>query len=129
MDSSCPPGESNWSNALVVPAFLYQPTIIDRSVTSSNANSEWIYPKGDPFWMLRFAPKKTETWQYKIRVQDDSNYPSWVESSARSFSAGSARDNIHGFVQVSTRDPRYFEFTDGKVEVADYNVWLQNITS
>ena len=35
-----PPGESNWSNAMIVPAFLFQPVIIDRSVTSSNANSE-----------------------------------------------------------------------------------------
>jgi len=108
-----PPGESNWSNAVVIPAFLYQPTIIDRSATSDNANSEWIYPKGDPYWMLRFAPKITGTWKYKIRAQDSSNYPNWTESSVKSFGTTNARSGVHGFVQVSTRDPRYFEFSDG----------------
>jgi hypothetical protein len=108
-----PPGENSWAKAVVIPAFLYQPTVIDRSVTSDNANSEWIYPKGDAYWMLRFAPKKKGTWQYKIRAQDDSNYPDWSESAPKSFNATNAREGVHGFVQVSTRDPRYFEFSDG----------------
>jgi len=63
--------------------------------------------------MLRFAPKKIGTWQYRIRVQDNSNYPNWTESSVKTFSTSSARSGIHGFVKVSTRDPRYFEFSDG----------------
>ena len=63
--------------------------------------------------MLRFAPKKIGAWKFKIRAQDNSNYPGWVESSVGTFSASSAREGIHGFVQVSTRDPRYFEFSDG----------------
>ena len=108
-----PPGEDNWANAVVIPAFLYQPTVIDRSATADNANSEWIYPKGDAYWVLRFTPKEIGTWQYKIRAQDDSNYPDWSESDPKSFNAVNAREGVHGFVQVSTRDPRYFEFSDG----------------
>ncbi|MGB3699961.1 MAG: hypothetical protein WA997_01720, partial [Anaerolineales bacterium] len=102
-----PPGENDWANAVVIPAFLYQPTVIDRSVTADNANSEWIYPKGDAYWVLRFSPKEKGTWQYKIRAQDDSNYPDWSESDPKSFNAINAREGVHGFVQVSTRDPRY----------------------
>jgi hypothetical protein len=108
-----PPGETDWGKALVVPAFLYQPTLIDRSVTPDNANSEWIYPEGDAYWLLRFAPARKGTWHFKIRAQDDSNYPSWYESAIRSFTAKNPNEGVHGFVQVSTRDSRYFEFSDG----------------
>jgi len=108
-----PPGERNWENALIIPAFFYQPTEIDRSVTAPDANSEWIYPQGDAYWLLRFAPDKKGTWHYKIRAQDDSTYPDWSVSDEYSFTAKNALNGVHGFVQVSTRDPRYFEFSDG----------------
>lgn len=108
-----PPGENNWDKAQVIPAFLFQPTIIDRSVTSSNANSEWIYPSGEAYWVLRFAPDKKGTWRYKIRVQDQSNYPEWLESKTSVFTATRAKAGDHGFVRVSSRDRRYFEYSDG----------------
>ncbi|MFN2212374.1 MAG: hypothetical protein ACK2UE_04815 [Anaerolineales bacterium] len=108
-----PPGKNNWTDAVVIPAFLYQPTEIDRSVTPESANSEWIYPVGDAYWVLRFSPDRKGTWHYKIRAQDDSNYPDWSESASRSFTATNAAEGVHGFVQVSTRDPRYFEYSDG----------------
>jgi hypothetical protein len=108
-----PPGQSSWSNAIVIPAFLYQPTNIDRSVDTGSTNAEWIYPNGNPYWALRFAPKQQGSWQYKIRVQDDSNYPNWAESPVNSFSVTGAQPGVHGFVEVSSRDPRYFEYTDG----------------
>ena len=108
-----PPGEKSWAKAVVVPAFLYQPTVIDRSVTPEDANSEWIYPQGDAYWVLRFAPNKKGTWHYKIRAQDDSNYPDWSESANKFFTATGAQEDVHGFVQVSSRDSRYFEFSDG----------------
>jgi hypothetical protein len=108
-----PPGESNWDNALIIPAFLFQPTIIDRSVTSEDANSEWIYPSGEAYWVLRFAADKEGTWRYKIRVQDRSNYPDWLESQASSFEVTGAKAGNHGFIQVSSHDRRYFEYSDG----------------
>ena len=108
-----PPGEKNWEKAILIPAFLFQPTLIDRSVTSKDANSEWIYPQGDAYWVLRIAPKKKGTWHYKIRAQDDSNFPEWAESAEQAFTATNAREGVHGFVRVSSRDRRYFEFSDG----------------
>jgi len=62
-----PPGETDWGKALIQPAFLYQPTIKDRSVIAGNDNSEWIYPVGDPYWLIRFAPQTKGSWQYKIK--------------------------------------------------------------
>jgi hypothetical protein len=108
-----PPGRTDWAKAVVIPAFLYQPTLIDRTVTPENSNSEWIYPKGEAYWVLRFAPDQKGAWHYKIRAQDDSTYPLWSESAPGSFSVANAREGVHGFVQVSPHDPRYFEFSDG----------------
>ena len=108
-----PPGGKNWAEAIVIPAFLFQPTLIDRSVTSNDANSEWIYPQGDAYWLLRFSPNKKGTWHYKIRAQDDSNYPEWSESANQAFTATNPEEGVHGFVRVSSRDRRYFEFSDG----------------
>src|SRR3989344_4287321 len=108
-----PPGQSNWNNALVQPAFVYQPTIKDRNTMAGGDNSEWIYPVGSPYWLIRFAPTVKGNWQYKIRAQDNSNYPNWFESSVKTFSVGNPSAGVHGFVKVSDRDKRYFEYTDG----------------
>lgn len=108
-----PPGQTNWGNAIIQPAFLFQPTQIDRSVMAVNTNSEWIYPVEDPVWMVRYAPKQKGSWQFKIRVQDKSNYPNWKESGIGSFTVTDAKAGVHGFVQVSQRDKRYFEYSDG----------------
>jgi hypothetical protein len=107
-----PPGQSNWQNAIVYPAFLYQPTLVDLSYGTVRA--DWVYPSGNPYWLLRFAPKITGTWQYRLRVQDASNYPNWLTSSTTgTFSVTSARPGINGFIQIAQNDKRYFEFTNG----------------
>ncbi len=117
-----PPGETNWNHAIIQPAFLYQPTQIDRTTTTGNINSEWIYPTGEPYWVVRFAPKQKGKWQFKVRAQDNSNYPGWTESAIGSFTVTEARVGVHGFVQVSQADRRYFEYSDGTPFVgAGYN--------
>lgn len=113
-----PPGQSNWAYAIVQPAFLYQPTLKDRSVNAGNSNGEWIYPTGEAYWLIRFAPRLTGTWKFRIRVQDNSNYPNWTcsppgQTDFYRLTVSSARPGVHGFVQVSQRDPRYFEYSDG----------------
>jgi hypothetical protein len=111
-----PPGESNWSNALVQPAFVYQP----YDYEDLNGH-DWIYPVGDAVWKLRFAASQPGPWRFKIRAQDVSICPSgssacttWVESEEHSFVVTAALDDNPGFVRVSERDPRYFEFSDGE---------------
>ena len=106
------PGGSDWSKAIVQPGFLYQPMLAD-------AKSGFTYPVGKAVWKVRFAPKKTGEWKYKIRVQDaevcGNQWPSdeWVESAAGSFKVTDALNNNHGFVEVSPNDSRYWQFADG----------------
>jgi len=107
-----PPGETDWSRAIVQPAFWYQPMRADES-------TNFLYPEGEGFWKVRFAPMKKGEWKYKIRVQDrsicDNTYPCdrWVESETYTFSVTDARPENHGFIEVSPDDRRYFRFADG----------------
>jgi len=109
-----PPQESDWSRAIIQPAFYYQPMIDDTSIDGS-----WIHPEGQAVWKVRFAPRQTGTWSYKIRVQDDgitsggANMNAWLESDVYTFRVGSARPGNHGFVEVSPHDRRYFRMSDG----------------
>jgi hypothetical protein len=108
-----PPGETNWAEAIIQPAFFYQPYLTDRETSAGTPNSEWIYPRGEAYWLVRFSPKLTGDWQFKIQAQDNSTYPGWSESAVRRFRVDEARLGNHGFVQVSQRDSRYFEYSDG----------------
>jgi len=110
-----PPGQTNWSQALIQPAFRYQP--FQRLVSG---DGEGLYPIGNITWMVRFAPQITGTWQYKLRAQDASTCPVglapcpyWAESNIGSFKAAAPLLGDHGFVRISPSDSRYFEFSDG----------------
>jgi len=107
-----PPGETDWDQALVQPAFFYQPVVKDTDLG-------WFYPQGKPYWLIRFAPKQTGQWRYKVRAQDDSlcrgadPCDQWVESGEGVFDVGPAQPGNHGFVEVSPNDSRYFQMSDG----------------
>jgi Domain of unknown function (DUF5060) len=85
------------------PAFYYQD--FDYQVKSGR---EWMYPNGNFFWKVRFAPDEPGTWQYKLTAQDVSGA---TQSASSNFSVTSSSN--HGFVKVGQNDPRYFEFDDG----------------
>lgn len=111
-----PPGEMDWARAIVQPAFRYQSY---RSLRDGSG-VEALVPVDRPIWLLRFAPTRVGTWQMKVRSQDAGVCPEgsltcdhWAESSVASFSAIAPLPGRHGFIQVSERDPRYFEYTDG----------------
>ena len=103
-----PPGQTDWQRALRQPGFLFQD--YERELVNG---AEWLYPAGQPVWKVRFAPEVQGTWQYRVRAQDASTYPKWVESETHSFVAGGATSGNHGFVEVSKTDSRYFAFSDG----------------
>ena len=100
------------------PAFYYQPYAEDR--TQPNAlqrlyvpqkdGRDWLYPVGQPYWVIRFAPNQEgiNTWSYRITAQDSSGT---TQSSTTNFSV--APSTSHGFVRVAKNDSRYFEFDDG----------------
>jgi len=110
-----PPGQSDWSQALHQPGFLYQ----DYQRQQING-AEWLYPQGSPVWKVRFAPTALGTWQYQVRAQDASICPAganpcsaWVTSNVGSFAVQPPLAGNHGFLHVSPTDSRYFQFSDG----------------
>jgi hypothetical protein len=108
-----PPGQSDWSQAVHQPAFLYQD--YDRQQINGK---DWIAAKNNAVWKIRFAATAQGTWQYLIRAQDASTCSSganpctaWVQTPVSSFSVGAPAS--HGFLRVSPTDNRYFAFDDG----------------
>jgi hypothetical protein len=59
--------------------------------------------------MVRFAPDRPGRWQFKLLAQDKSGS---METSPHSFGVGASSNA--GFIRVSRRDPRYFEFDNGR---------------
>lgn len=108
----------NWNTTIVQPAFWYQPVRF-RSLDARNH----LLPHGQPGWRVRFAPQSAGEWQFRIRVQDKHGTTETSAHDAFSFrvTEGSGRyDGLrqnpstrHGFLRVSEKDPRYFEFQDG----------------
>jgi hypothetical protein len=104
-----PPGESNWSNAVVQPGFYYQPFYQDANNPDRMAGGRtWMYPDGPPQWKIRFAPTRVGQWKFKIRITDSSGT---FVGDERAFVCETSPN--HGFVRVSPTDSRYFELSDG----------------
>ncbi|MBW7882386.1 MAG: hypothetical protein H3C34_07085 [Caldilineaceae bacterium] len=109
---------------VIQPAFLYQPTLIEPSF-GGDAKKDWIYPLGEPYWMVRFTPKQVGDWEYRIRVRDAATWNAcdpgnpdscWTYSEWRALTVDPAQSGQHGFVEVvapGQADRRYFEFSDG----------------
>jgi len=127
------PGKDDWDDAIVQPAFWYQPM-------EAEPETGFTYPIGEPMWKIRFAPTQTGTWKYRIRVQDKSvtggQWPSnkWVETGVSTFRVQKSRPDNHGFVEVSPDDSRYFQYSDGsafaglghEVNVESFVIDLEN---
>lgn len=92
----------SWQTVFVQPAFYYQ-----EFLDETKDGKEWFYPTGNSSWKVRFAPNETGLWHYKIVVQDVGGA---YESDTFTFEVASSTNK--GFVKVSTRDPRYFEYDD-----------------
>ncbi len=101
---------NNWATTIVQPAFYFQ---------DYERNGNWLYPKGDPQWKIRFAPNTVGSWKYKIRVTDSSGTVITPE-----YSFGCVPSSNRGFVKVSNADCRYFETSEGStlnlVGLSDY---------
>ncbi len=69
---------------------------------------ERIVPQGGPLWRVRFAPRQEGAYAYTLRVRDAGGEAAWGPSK---FTVGPPAGR--GFVRVSQKDRRFFEFTDG----------------
>ncbi|MDH7602936.1 MAG: hypothetical protein QHI38_12385 [Armatimonadota bacterium] len=97
--------DDEWETSITVPGFLFLE--YERRSTSSG---EAFIPVGKPEWRVRFAPPRVGTWRAKLRVTDASGTVIAPESDLV-FQCVESQN--HGFVKVSSRDPRYFELSDG----------------
>ncbi len=89
------------------PAFYYQPY---QRVQST----QQLLPTGSPVWKLRFAPNEVGVWTYKVSITDASGSTTISDNTKLTFNAVNPTvPNNHGFLHPSTKDTRYFEFSDG----------------
>ncbi|OGM27879.1 hypothetical protein A2627_01970 [Candidatus Woesebacteria bacterium RIFCSPHIGHO2_01_FULL_39_28] len=103
------------------PAFWYVPyNYVNLS------GSDWIYPAGAAYWLIRFAPQEQGNWSYHLEARDGATcqnaarYPSAGEIN---FSVSPPLTGSHGFLKVSQTDKRYFEYSDGKPFVGLGHEW------
>jgi hypothetical protein len=66
-------------------------------------------PQGMPVWRVRFTPTIVGSYRYRLLVTDRTGTSEWGPGSFESLPA-----KLPGFVRVSRRDPRFFEFDNGK---------------
>jgi hypothetical protein len=112
-----------WVTFVVQPGFLYQDYERDCIGGEEDdfckywdgqeyrSGQEWLYPRGDPVWKIRFAPQEIGVWRYRIRVTDGSGTTYYPADGDLQFTA--VPSSNHGFLRVSPTDPGYFEFSDG----------------
>ncbi len=93
---------------LRVPAFYWQP-YERRQVSRSGRPAAWIYLAGLPGWRGRFAPAEPGAYSAVAELTDRDGTR---RSAPVTFSSRPSPSN--GYVRVSRRDPRYFEFSNGQ---------------
>lgn len=106
-----PPGQTNWANALVQPAFLYRNYA--RTAPPANGdphpNIENLVADAPDAWKVRFAPTQGGTWQYKLRAVDQDGT---TTSGPQSFQCVASQNK--GFVRIAPADSRYLQFDSGR---------------
>lgn len=109
----------NWRTSITQPAFFYQPY-----THQTMGDGDHFVPTGPPRWLVRFAPRAGGDWQVRLRVQDaggETVYPTEGALRFEAITPGEGRYQglrsnpytRHGFLRVSEKDSRYFEFEDG----------------
>lgn len=92
-----------WQTVYRQPAFYYQE--FEHVV---KGDRDWIYPTENYVWKVRFAPNQAGEWQVKVVARDAGGT---TETAPLAFTVAPSANK--GFVRVSQRDPRYFEFENG----------------
>ncbi len=93
---------------LVLPAFFGQ-DYERRKLGTGQDRQDWLYPRGEPAWQARFAPSETGRYQAVAVLK---NRAGTVASPAVPFEC--VPSPARGFVQISRRDPRFCEFSEGQ---------------
>ncbi len=92
---------------LSLPAFYCQE--YERGRVGQGRQRDWLYPVGRPGWRARFAPAEVGAYQATAILKDRHGSVSSVPVSFECVASAGK-----GFVRISLRDPRFFEFTEGQ---------------
>ena len=90
---------------IVVPAFYYQD--FKREISGDR---EVLVPVGSPYWKVRFTPTEVGEYSFYVRVRD--RFGNTAQSETHTFNA--VPSNLPGFVRLSSKDPRYLTFDNGR---------------
>jgi hypothetical protein len=92
---------------VILPAFYHQPHEYARRTRGGRA-ADWLYPAGPAGWRARFAPGEVGPHEVVAMVRDRSGVRRGAVGRFRCEPSAS-----RGFVRVATRDPRFYELSDG----------------
>jgi len=77
-------------------------------------DSEVVRPVGRPYWAYRFTPKKTGKYYLRLEIFDRSSKK--IEKLVSpEIELNVLKSKNKGFVKVSPKDTRYFEFSNGEI--------------
>jgi hypothetical protein len=96
--------QSPSGRTIAVPGFFYQP--FTRAL---DQGQERLSPAGAPDWRVRFTPVETGEYNAVIVLRDRSG-----ESRSEPLRFTVTPSDAPGFIRISTRDPRYFAFDNGR---------------
>jgi hypothetical protein len=92
---------------IIIPAFNYQP--YDRKILEQDGRKlDWIYPIAPPSWRARFTPEEVGKYLCTAVLKTKDRM---LRSTTESFFVKPKKH--HGFVTISSKDPRFFSFEDG----------------
>lgn len=114
---------------IVIPGFFYQE--FERKLEN---NIEYLNPVGDPHFRIRFSPEYVGEYKFYIVVKDKTGKK--INSDEFSFKVKDATNK--GYIRVSRKDFRYFEYDCGEQYIPiganvcwagsrgtyDYDLWL-----
>lgn len=116
----------NWQTVYTQPAFYHQDFIYE-----TRNGRDWLYPTDNFTWKIRFSPTLAGPWQYKLSAQDANGL---TQTEPQTFTV--APSDQKGFVRVSPKDSRYFEFDNGELFLGTgYNLtfgeldWINPVTA
>lgn len=92
-----------------VPGFLYQP-FERRTFRGQGARTDWLYPRGQPVWLVRFSP--WETGRHQVRGLVRRSDGSVVSTPPAEFVCTPSQRR--GFLRRSEKDSRFFATADGQ---------------
>jgi hypothetical protein len=101
---------------LTLPAFYYQ---------NYSRSGDQMSPEAEYVWKIRFTPEELGKYTYSITIQDKFGETTY-STNALTFESVSSSNN--GFINVSTTDSRYFEFSNGKsfIPLSHGGQWYKN---